>query len=615
VQYAQQVVPDGMGGGIIGWTDERGGTHVYVQRVTALGDVSAGWPADGIALTTGSYSQQLFGAVPDGTAPGSGEPGAILVWTDSRYADIYAQRVLGSGAIAPGWPAKGLAVCALYSLQYNPAVVPDGAGGALVAWQDWRDFVQPDLYIQRVAGAGVPAWTANGVPVCSETHYQYPGVIATDGAGGAYVAWVDLRNGSGDIYAQHITAAGQVAPGWDANGNPVCVAAGEQGNVAIVADGAGGAIVAWNGGPASVSALRIGSNGAASAGWSANGNPVREGVRDPVAPLLSPDGLGGAFVVWSELRSGVPGESDLFAQHMTAAGARAWPLEGVTLCAAPYAQNATGVCPDASGGFYVAWGDYRSGASEDVYALRVTASGARAPGWFPDGTPISAAAFAQTVPVVVADGLGGALLCWQDDRGASRDLYAMRAVGDGPVPVELALVSAETAPGLARLTWYASGTPFPEAVAYRRAEPGDWSRLAVLLPDGSGRLVLEDRDVLPGHRYGYRLGVRDGAVERFVGETSVEIPAALGFALESPRPNPTTGRALQVAFVLPDDARATLALFDVSGRLLESREVGALGAGRHLVTLGAAQPLEPGLHFVRLERHGQVRIAKALVVR
>jgi hypothetical protein len=40
-------------------------------------------------------------------------------------------------------------------------------------------------------------------------------------------------------------ANGAVAPGWTPGGTPVCAFAGDQGQVAIAGDGAGGAIVAW----------------------------------------------------------------------------------------------------------------------------------------------------------------------------------------------------------------------------------------------------------------------------------------------------------------------------------------------------------------------------------
>src|SRR5262245_8077569 len=69
--------------------------------------------------------------------------------------------------------------------------------------------------------------------------------MVPDGAGGAIIAWSDFRNGNIDIFAQHITAAGTVAGGWPASGLAICTAASDQFGPRIVADGAGGAILTW----------------------------------------------------------------------------------------------------------------------------------------------------------------------------------------------------------------------------------------------------------------------------------------------------------------------------------------------------------------------------------
>src|SRR5262245_35837973 len=38
----------------------------------------------------------------------------------------------------------------------SPLIVTDGAGGAIVAWQDHRGGIYYDVYAQRVSAAGVP---------------------------------------------------------------------------------------------------------------------------------------------------------------------------------------------------------------------------------------------------------------------------------------------------------------------------------------------------------------------------------------------------------------------------------------------------------------------------
>src|SRR5207244_12032722 len=87
----------------------------------------------------------------------------------------------------------------------------------------------------------------NGVPPCAGVASQGQPRIVTDGAGGAIVTWQDHRNGT-DIgtYAQHVLASGAVDPAWPADGAALSTAAGGYQSVQNIAtDGAGGAIVTW----------------------------------------------------------------------------------------------------------------------------------------------------------------------------------------------------------------------------------------------------------------------------------------------------------------------------------------------------------------------------------
>jgi len=107
------------------------------------------------------------------------------------------------------WPHDSnngnVAVCTAVDGQYSPAIVPDGTGGAFVAWEDNRSGTSSDIYVQRLDATGVPQWTPNGVPVCSAIGAQSAVAMASDGTGGAIVAWTDRRNGNNDIYASAST--------------------------------------------------------------------------------------------------------------------------------------------------------------------------------------------------------------------------------------------------------------------------------------------------------------------------------------------------------------------------------------------------------------------------
>jgi hypothetical protein len=387
---------------------------IYAQRVDATGALR--WTIGGVALCVAANAQQSPAIAPDGAG------GAIVAWQDFRSGidyDIYVQRVDASGN--PQWTVDGVALCSASGQQVSPAIVSDGAGGAIVTWQDLRGG-NNDIYAQRVDAAGVPQWTPGGVAVCTAAGDQTAPVIGSDGSGGAVITWQDARSDAGDIYAQRIDASGAVR--WTAGGVALCVAAGTQTSPAIVADGAGGGVVAWqdfrNGANYDIYAQRV--SGAGASLWTANGAAVCAAGNDQTKPAVVSDGAGGVIVSWQDLRA--PTGSDIYAQRIAASGLAVWPANGVPLCAALGDQVAPAAVSDGIGGAIVAWQDLRGGLANDVYAQRV--SGAGIPQWTTDGVAVSAALNGQQSPAIASDGAGGGIAAWQDTRSDLGDVYAQR---------------------------------------------------------------------------------------------------------------------------------------------------------------------------------------------
>src|SRR5262252_91848 len=126
--------------------------------------------------------------------------------------------------------------------EYTPLAIPDGMGGAIVVWSvDLLDTQNQAVALQRLSAAGSRLWGPAVACVVARGDSADDNVrkaICPDGSGGAIVVWADFRNGDGDIYAQHVTAAGSVE--WEPNGLLVCNAAAKQRFPAVAADGSGG---------------------------------------------------------------------------------------------------------------------------------------------------------------------------------------------------------------------------------------------------------------------------------------------------------------------------------------------------------------------------------------
>jgi hypothetical protein len=183
-----------------------------------------------------------------------------------------------------------------------------------------------------------------------------------------------------------------------------------------------------------------------------------------------------------------------------------------------------------------------------------------------------------------------------------------------PTPALASLVSATAEPGRVELSWYVGDGAATAATLYRRQGEDDWAVRAQVEADGTGMIRFEDRDVTAGVRYGYRLGLRSGGGEEFAGEAWIDVPASFQLALTGARPNPASADLL-VSFSLHTRESATLALYDVAGRLVRTRPVGSLGPGSHLVNLAEGARLSPGIYVVRLTQGARSVSAKAVVMR
>ena len=437
-QQNPRIVEDGAGGVIIIWQDRRGiSEDIYAQRLLAGGTAAPGWPARGLGVCTAAFGQTEPQLVSDGAG------GAIVTWQDGRAGPsaIYAQRVLPGGTVSPGWPANGVALTAsVVGGQGFPQIITDGASGAIVTWQDSRSG-NPDIYAQHVRADGTvdPSWPVNGASLCTAVRNQLNPQIASDGAGGAIVAWYDARtipsNTVYDIYGQRVLATGSVDPGWPANGVALCIAYSSQLDPQLVPDGLGGAIVAWNdrraGQPIDpvyedIYAQRVSAAGVPQ--WTVDGVGLCIAESAQELPQVASDGAGGALVVWQDHRAG---NFDIYAQHVLANGSIApgLPADGVALCTIPGNQTNPQIVSDGAGGALVTWQDTFGGTEYHIYAHHLLAGGTPSPAWPADGIAVCTAANSQENPRIASDGAGGAIIVWQDSRAGGNyplDIYAQR---------------------------------------------------------------------------------------------------------------------------------------------------------------------------------------------
>lgn len=537
-QYSPRLVSDAAGGAIIAWYDNRAGNYdIYAQRINAVGVVQ--WASDGVAITTQPGNQNAHQLITDGSG------GAIIVWSDGAgggpNADIVAQRINGAGTAL--WSTS---ICNANSLQNSPQLISDGAGGAIITWEDWRNFSQPDIYTQRISFNGFTSWNFNGVLICSEPNFanQYSTKIVSDGANGAIICWLDQRNfGSGqDIYAQKVNASGLVQ--WVSNGVAVC-----------------------------------------------NANALQ------TAQQMISDGAGGAIIIWEDRRA----ERDIYAQRLNNSGAAQWISNGIPIC------NVTGIQTDpqlvsrVSGGVTILWTDVRNSSQEDIYAQAITLAGAEL--WTTNGVPVANEAHSQSAAQFITDGADGAIIAWQDLRTTlDYDIFSSKLFSDGTLPVKLISFTATLQNKNALLQWQiASELNVTRYNIQRSLDGNTFTTIGSVNSTGNSTATKNYTytDITISHltvpRIYFRLQVAD--MDGKVSYSGIEmIKPATGLSV-SLAPNPVHDRLI----VSSTDNIKTLSIINSKGQIVKQVFVSGI-TNQHEIEL---KELPAGSYFIKVAGENQ----------
>jgi hypothetical protein len=556
---------------------------------------NSGWVADGVSISPTATNYKPF-ILSDGAG------GSIISWYGGSGSDIFAQRLLVDGSIAPGWPLTGpLTISAAPGLQELPVMVSDLAGGALVFWQDARNGGNYDIYGQHVTSTGqIPPgvnWVPDGNAISSATGNQYTPVAVSDGSGGAIVVWQDGRRGAGnyDIYAQHIDGDGNLL--WAPSGVPVCVATNNQINPTVISDGNHGVFIGWQdyrkGTEYDVYVQHLAADGSIfpASRFVTDGIPACSATNSQYYPALTGDGAGGAYVAWQDFRTGT--DNHIFAQHLNAGGdvPTGWPVNGTPVCQATFSQYYPVVTSDGGTGLFVAWQDYRNGTTNHIYAQHLTTSNV---GIVPDGVPISSAINGQFSPQIATDGTSGAFVTWYDARsGSTNDVYVQHLDQRGTLN-----------PG-----WDVNGLAVCVAP--------NTQQFPVVTTARPGTAILTWQDLRSGGVTSAAIFAQQAVttgITTAVGDDQPVRHADVSFA----RPNPSRGPT-QVELTLPQSAFVHADVLDLSGRRVATLAGETFSAGTHSLSwngnTAAGERAAPGVYLVRVRWPGFERTQRIVRLR
>lgn len=395
---------DGNGGAIIVWTFDNGPDNdISIQKLDENGEF--GWGQTQIIICDEIGNQGAASIISDGMG------GAIVCWGDMRGADndIYIQRVDTDGNIL--WKDNGTLVCGAVEEQTFSRLASDEEQGAFVVWRDYRNSNDYNIYLQHVNSTGNATWVDNGIAICNDTNLQTSPMITSDGMGGCIVAWLDDRSGdSYDIYTQRVNKSGDIY--WKNNGTVIKNATGDGDSVQIISDGMGGAVLVWEDrrvDTGDIYAQHI--NAAGITQWRKNGTAICNATQNQNSPELVIDSNGDVFLTWRDNRPGA--NYNVYAQKIDLSGTTFWRANGTLVAnSSQYQLSQPQIVLDGNGGVIISWLHIETLIDRDFFANHLNSSGNVQ--WGGYGAPITTYYSIKEGMTMVSDGNGGAILVWED---------------------------------------------------------------------------------------------------------------------------------------------------------------------------------------------------------
>ncbi len=431
---------------LVSWIDQRYNEdyEIYAQRY-----LPDGTPVGG-NFKVNSDTEQAFQLRPDISFDDSGN--FIITWEDQRSGewDVYAQRYFSDGStLGDNFKVNDDAPD---SYQRNASITSDENGNFVICWQDSRDDYQ-DIYAQRFSNNATPIGTNFKVNTDTTNTYQYYSEITGDASGNFMIAWEDHRNGyNGDIFKQFYLNDGNTL-GSNKKINDDEGSENQQ-YPAIAVDGNENFIVAWvdlREGDENIYAQRFSGDGTA-LGSNFKVNNDNLPFITQWEPDVAADAVGNFVIAWVDYRSGYDG--DIYAQRYASDGT---PLDSNFLV--NYLGANMHYCPEVvyspNGDFIISWGDAEDGGEDkmqnsklnpehifedssekeiktgepDIWAQRFSGNGTALGENFKvnDDTAWNY----QQYPAIAVGFDGNFIITWEDDRNGDWDIFYQRYSWDG----------------------------------------------------------------------------------------------------------------------------------------------------------------------------------------
>ena len=624
-QLYHDMAADSMGGALFSWRDYRHGdinTDIYVQRIDGDGNVL--WDISGVPVCEAPGNQLYAKIEPDGKG------GGIVVWQDQRNGDydIYMQRINSDGTVL--WAEDGLPLCETVGDQARPALVSNSDGGAIIVWTDYRDGYL-DYYAQKIDSNGVKMWVPDGARFCSSGSTYFTvnldaSLPKADCLGGIIVMWADTRDDIYYMFAQRISSNGDIL--WTENGVRLSSndTIWDEGTMNFTPDGFGGGVFVWRveagmaGTKHDIYAQRIRSDG--SIAWDSSGIEIcisPDWWCASVTPTwINEDNI---IITWMDVRESI---GHIYAQKVDSTGTSYWDVNGMAVCDDPGGQYYPKVVRDDADGVIVTWLDSRTMTGNDIFSQRLSSSGLLL--WADGGVNVyhTDDPSDQGGVRMVPDGQGGGLVSWRETRsGYPKWIYSKKItnVGDVPVPTFIQEYYADTCEERILIQWTISEL-IGDGVFIIERKDGMASQYLRLnqIPGIYGDLSYSysDNTCRSGSEYSYRVSLQEGSETKVLFETQVLCLPLSKITLYQNYPNPFNP-STAIEYYLPRNSFVKLDIYDIRGRHIAELVNGITMSGKKSVLWNGRDSnnnnVTSGVYFYKLRADKETISKKMLLIR
>jgi|GEM_PF-2856488 len=327
---------------------------------------------------------------------------------------VRVQKVDSTGVLL--WDTNGLLVSAGEWEMWWPQIVPDGEGGAIVAYVIIEGLTYNTYYtvVQRIDAQGNLLWGAEGITNPDTNTYAKPVKLTAVGEGEFVLQYRHYDN----LVFQRFNLAGEFLwaepatfPSW-----------GDW--VYMVADDSGGVFVTerWNdNGINRIRGIRL--NAVGESLWGDEGIIIRDGnITYNYGARIAKNSDGSMTVCWQEEAPAITRT-----QRITALGEQLWSLNGQPISAVNCIQLLPlNVASNENANIFI-WRDIRDSII-NIYSQRLDIEGSNQ--WNIDDVIISDREALQQDLGICSDMYGGAIICWEE--GAYTDgVYVQQISFDG----------------------------------------------------------------------------------------------------------------------------------------------------------------------------------------